>query len=294
MIINRGIPMRLLPLLGILGLLLFSGCVQTIAVSTVGSIVDDGFGTFTEESDLAFAEQALPGNLKLLEVMLRSDPENRRLLRLVSEGYNSYALAYLEETDPVRARDFYLRGRDFALRILREDEEFSRALDGPLDAFQAALDRRGAEDVPAIFWAAFGWGSYIYLSLTDPNALVELPKAEAMMQFVSRVDSSYYFGGADLFLGTLYGSRPKILGGNLEKARGHFERALRTNRGEFLMTYVYYARSVAVQSLDESLFDELLGKVDAASPDVLPKARLANMVAKKKAQLLHSRKQDLF
>jgi hypothetical protein len=115
-----------------------------------------------------------------------------------------------------------------------------------------------------------------------------------MMEFVARTDSSYYYGGADLFLGTLFGSRPKILGGNLAKARFHFERALRTNRGEFLMTYVYFARSVAVQSLDETLFDELLAKVEAASPDLLPKARLANMVAKKKAQLLLARKPDLF
>lgn len=286
--------MRLVTVLALLGLTLFSGCIQTIAVSTVGGIVDNGFGAFTEESDLVFAEQALPGNLKLVEVMLRNDPDNDRLLRLASEGYNSYALAFLEDTEPARARDFYLRGRDFALRMLRKDAEFSRALDGPLEGFQAALDRRSPEDVPAIFWGAFGWGSYIYLSLTDPDAIVDLPKAEAMMEFVARTDSSYYHGGADLFLGTLYGSRPKILGGNLDKARRHFERALRTNHGAFLMTYVYYARSVAVQSLDEALFDELLAKVDAASPDTLPGARLANMVAKKKAKLLLSRKQDLF
>jgi hypothetical protein len=270
------------------------GCVRTIAVSTVGGIVDDGFGAFTEESDLAFAEQALPANVKLLEVMLRSDTSNARLLRLLSEGYSSYALAYLEDTDRMRAQEFYRRGKEYAMRILREDRDFARALDGTVDDLKGVLETRGRSDVPAAFWAAFGWGSAIYLNLTNPDAIADLPRTEALMEFVARQDSGYYYGGADVFLGTLYGSKPKMLGGDPVKARGHFERALRINRGEFLMTYVYYARSVAVQTQDEALFDELLAKVIQASPDVLPRARLANQVAKRKAESLLNRKQEIF
>jgi hypothetical protein len=274
--------------------LLFGGCIQSIAVSTVGGIVDEGFEAFTEEGDLAFAEQALPGNLKLLEVMLKNDPENARLLRLASEGYSSFALAFLEDTDPARARGFYQRGRDFGIRLLRQDEELSRALDGTPDDLKAVLKKRGPRDVPAVFWTAFGWGSSINLNLTSPDAIADLPKTEAMMQFVADTDSSYYFAGAHVFLGTLYGSRPKLLGGDLTIARKHFETALRIARGAFLMTYVYYARSVAVMAQDEAMFDEMLGKVLAASLEILPKYRLANAVAQKKAHMLLSRKSELF
>jgi len=277
-----------------LSMLVFTGCIRTIAVSTVGGIVDDGFEAFTEEPDLAFAEQALPANMKLLDVMLKSDPTNERMLRLASEAYSSYALAFLEDSNQVRAREFYRRGREYGLRILREDGEFARALEGTLDDLKSVLAARGIKEVPAVFWAAFGWGSEISLSLTNPDAIGDLPRAEAMMEFVTRHDSTYYFAGADVFLGTLYGSRPRILGGNLDKSRAHFEKALRINRGDFLMTYVYYARSVAVQSQDEALFDELLGKVLKAPADVLPAARLANQVARKKAQLLLAKKPDLF
>jgi TRAP transporter T-component len=272
----------------------FSGCVKDIAVSTVGGIVDDGFEAFTEEQDLVFAEQALPGNIKLLEVMLKNDSTNVRLLRLASEGYSSYALAFLEDTEPARARAFYLRGRDYGMRILRQDAEWARALDGSLDDLHSLLARRSADDVPAVFWTAFGWGSSIYLNLTSPDAIADLPKTEAMMEFVVRHDSAYYYAGAHLFLGTLAGSRPKMLGGDTVKARMHFESALRINQGRFLMTYVYYARSVAVQRMDERLFDSLLVKVDEASLEILPKARLANAVAKKKAQILRSKKSDIF
>jgi hypothetical protein len=64
--------------------------------------------------------------------------------------------------------------------------------------------------------------------------------------------------------------------------------------GKFLMTYVYYARSYAVQIQDEALFEELLTTVEKASLDILPEFRLANAIAKKKAQLLLSKKSDLF
>jgi hypothetical protein len=285
---------KLLWLLCCAALFSTSGCVQSIAVSTIGGLVDQGFVAFTEEDDLAFAETALPGNIKLLDVLLKSEPDNVRLLRLASEGYNSYALGFLEDTDVDRARNFYLRGKEYGLRILRQNATLAKALDGNIDDLKLALTTLGKDDVPAVFWTAFGWGSYIYLSLTSPDAIADLPRAEALMTFVAEHDSAFYYGGAHLFLGTLYGSRPKILGGNLDLAKQHFDAALRLNSGKFLMTYVYQARSVAVQSMDEALFDQLLQKVESAPLDILPEARLANAIAKKKAQLLLSRKSELF
>ncbi len=171
--------------------LLLTGCVRTIAVSTVGGIVDEGFSAFTDETDLAFAEQALPANVKLLEVMLKSDPTNERLLRLASEGYSSYALAFLEDTDRQRAREFYERGKGYAFRILRQDGDFARGLDGTLEDLNAVLARKGQSIAPAVFWAAFGWGSAIYLNLTNPDAIADLPRAQAMMEFVASRDSGY-------------------------------------------------------------------------------------------------------
>ncbi|HUI09297.1 MAG TPA: TRAP transporter TatT component family protein [Bacteroidota bacterium] len=286
--------MRLPILLAFLSIFAFAGCIRTIAVSTVGGIADDGFEAFTSESDLAFAEQALPGNLKLLEVMLKSDPDNERLLRLLSQGYSSYALGFLEGTDDVRARDFYLRGRDFGYRILRRDARLARALDGTVDELKAELATRGKDDVPGVFWSAFGLGSYIQLSLTEPSALADLPKAEAMMEFVERADSTYYYGGADLFLGTLAGMRPKMLGGNPERAKAYFDKAVRISGGKFLITYDYEATAYAVPTQNEELFSELLGKVRDASLEILPEFRLANAIAKKKAEMLLAKKSDLF
>jgi len=278
----------------IFAMFVFSGCIQQIAVSTVGSIVDDGFDALTEEQDLEFAAQALPSNLKLLEVMLKNKPDDERLLRLLAEGYNSYALGFVEDTDPDRAKIFYQRATDYAMRLVRQDAKMAKAFDGTVDNLKAELSKRGEDDVPGIFWAAFGMGSYLNLALNNSDAIVLLPKAETMMKFVARVDSSFYHGGADVFLGTLAGSRPRMFGGDTAQSRRHFERALRVNQGKFLMTYVYYAQSYAVQTLNEALFDDLLTKVGQASLDIFPKFRLANAIAKKKAKMLLARKADRF
>jgi hypothetical protein len=286
--------MRTLTLL--LSALLFvsSGCIQSIAVSTVGGIVDEGFSAFTEEDDLVFVESALPANLKLIEVMLKNEPDNERLLLLASEGYSSYALGFLEDSDAARARVFYARGKEFGLRVLRQDPDVSRALTGTVGDLKAALSKLDKDDVPAVFWTAFGWGSYVYLSLTEPDAIADLPRAEALMTFVVEHDPAFYYGGAHLFLGTLYGSRPKMLGGNTDLAKKHFEQAHLINGGKFLMGHVYQARSVAVQTQDEAMFDDLIAKVDTTSLEILPEFRLANAIAKKKARLLLGRKSELF
>lgn len=273
--------------------LLSSGCIQTIAVRSVGGIVNDGFDALTEESDLQFAEQALPANLKLLEVMLKNDPENERLLKLLAEGYSSFALGFVEDVDDVRARVFYLRARDFGMRILRQDAKLAAALDGSADDLKSVLTKKTKDDVPAVFWTAFAMGSYLNIT-PNSDAIASIPTMEAMMNFVAEKDSSFYYGGAHLFLGTLYGSRSKFLGGDTAISRKHFEKALRLNEGKFLMTQVYYAKSYARQTLNDTLFVKLLTQVDEASIDILPKFRLGNAIAKKKAKLLLARKEEWF
>jgi hypothetical protein len=275
-------------------LILFQGCVTTLAIRTMGGIMDYGFEVFNEEGDLQLAQEALGSNLKLLEALVKGDPENTKLLLLTSQGYSAYALAFAEDDSVERARDFYLRGRDYGMRILDQNAKFREAMGKDLNSFRTALRALSDDDVPAVFWTAFGWGGYINITRTDVGAVADLPKVTAMMEFVRQRDSTYYFGGPYLFLGSIEGSLSKALGGRPEKSKEYFERGLGINGGKFLMTYVYYAKTYAVQRQDQELFESLLKKVDEASLDVLPAARLANAVAKKKARLLLSRVNELF
>lgn len=137
-------------------------------------------------------------------------------------------------------------------------------------------------------------GNSILLNLTDPAALADLPKIETMMEFVATHDSAYFYGSAYSFLGAYHGSRPALLGGNAAVSHQYFQRALAINGGKFLMTYIYYARTYAVQVQDRQLFDACLTAVDTASLDRLPEARLSNAIAKKKAKILRAKSDNLF
>jgi hypothetical protein len=284
--------MKKLPLL--VAALLFQGCIQTMAIRTMGGIMDYGLEAFNEEGDLKLAESALGSNLKLVEALIKGDPENKKLLLMAAQGFNAYALAFAEDDSVERARVFYRRGRDYGMRVLMQNAAFKEAWDKDLGSFQAALKTFSKEDVPALFWTAFGWGSYINVTRSEIGALADLSKVVAMMEYVRQLDSSFYYGGPYLLLGSMEGSMPKAMGGRPERSKEYFDRALDLTGGKFLLTYVYYAKTYAVQIQDSTLFEALLKNVDDASIDILPEARLTNAIAKRKAKLLREHMNDLF
>jgi len=49
-----------------------------------------------------------------------------------------------------------------------------------------------------------------------------------------------------------------------------------------------------VQTLNQELFEQCLTRVDSTSLEVLPKARLSNAIAKKKARLLRAKIEQYF
>lgn len=256
--------------------------------------MDSGFEVLNEEQDLNIAEMSIASDLKLLEAILKNDPDNEHYLFLATMGYASYALGFVEDESPERARLFYLRARDYGLKILHKNNKFKATQNVSEKEYYDALESFSKDEYPAIFWTAASWGSYISLNLTDPDAVADLWKIELMMKFITDKEPAYFFGGAHFFLGTLAGSRPQMLGGNSEISKNHFEECLKINEGKFLMTYVYYARSYAVQTQNKELFKQFLSTVDTASIDILPQARLSNAIAKKKAKLLMEKVDELF
>ena len=134
----------------------------------------------------------------------------------------------------------------------------------------------------------------MYLQLEDPDAIADLPTVGAMMEWVRDREPTYFYGGPYLYFGTYFGSLPPTLGGRPELAKENFERAIAVSQGKFLMTYVLYAKTYAVETQNEGLFQDLLNRVVSSSVDVLPEQRLANAVAKKRARELLAGKDQYF
>ena len=155
-----------------------------------------------------------------------------------------------------------------------------------MNLFKTALGNINSQTLPPLFWSAYCWGSLINLNRNSPEALISLPKVEKMMKRVLELNEGYYFGGAHLYFGILYGSMPPMLGGKPEKSEFHFNKALKITQRKFLMGQVFYAKSYAIQTQNKTLFENLLKEVSDTPSDILSSQRLANELAKKRAQKL--------
>jgi len=276
-------------------LLGISSCsLNQIVIRQMEPILQQSSNALYEESDLQLAEQALPANLKLVEGLLKSDPENEELLLLLAQGYAGYALGFVEDVDPERAKVFYLRARDYALRVLRKDNTFKEAENADLEVLIKVVNSYGVEKVPPLFWAGFAGAGYLNLDLGNPMALMELPKIQLFMDRVEALEPSFYYGAVYLYQGSVLGMKPIIMGGNPQKAKEYFEKNLELNQNKFLLAYIYMAKYYAAKVLDEELFDQYIKVVQNAPVDIIPEMTLITQIAKRKAELLSKSKEDIF
>ena len=274
--------------------LFFSCSVQKLAVRSMSGILNNAMVALYEETDLTLAENALASDLKLLEGLIKTDPQNEKLLLMASQGFGAYALGFVEDENPERAKKLYLRGKSYGLKILNKNLNFQKAITGPTEDFKKSLSLFNRKDVPALFWTANNWASWINLNFNNPEALIDLPRVQLIMERVLELDESYFFGGAHLFFATIYAVRPPILGGDIKKAKHHFDSCFNFSQEKFLLPYVYYAQHYLTRQFDEELFVKTLKKVINTPDDILPGQQLPNAIAKKKAGVLLKNKEMFF
>ncbi len=276
-------------------LILLGGCsISTLSVRMASPLVESQYAAINEESDLLLAEHAIPASLKMLEGLLREDPDNAIVLSQLAEGYCGYAFSFAEDTDPERASRLYLRGRDFAERLLILSGAPENLTRQNPEEFKQSVQALNADHRNGLFWMSQCWASWLMLNLDDLQAFVAMPKVETAMQRMLELDASYHYAGPHLFFGVFYGGRPKMLGGNPDKARQHFDLCLKLVERKYLIAQLLYAKIYAVQVQDRELFKKLLNEVLEAPADILPEQRLANAVAKMKAQTLLETADELF
>jgi hypothetical protein len=273
--------------------LMISGCsTEKMAVRMALPLAEGQYIALQEEADPELAENALPANLKMMEGFLKEDENNSDLLRRLSEGFCSYSFSFIEDTDPERAAALYQRGKNYALSALSAETGIENMGKLNLEQFNSALEKMDKDNVPSLFWLGQCWGGWLMLSLDNPLAFVAISKVESLMKQVLALDASYHYAGPHVFLGAFYGGRSKMLGGDPEKSRYHFEKSLALTGNRFLLSRVLYAKTYAVQVQDKKLFAEQLNTV--IKGNILPEQRLANEVAKVKAKRLMEMANELF
>ncbi|UCD64673.1 MAG: hypothetical protein JSW34_04345 [Candidatus Zixiibacteriota bacterium] len=261
-----------------------------------------GMSAYDRETDLELAESAAAGQLKLLEGLLETDPDNSELLVLTAQGFARYTYGFVEPRveDAAAAGDtleqrrlseravsLYGRAQSYAVRALaKTNEPLAKAVGRNAEELEQALQKAAEEDVPALFWLAFSGGNSVRLSGGNPHGLADLARVSLIMRRVLKLDETYYFGGAHLFFGVYYSSLPALFGGDPAKARQHFARAIEISEGRYLMARYLMARHYCALVLDEVSLRSELEDIISTPEDRYPQQNLANQIAKQRARRL--------
>ncbi len=270
-----------------------SGCMQ-VALRASPSLFPNLAATLFEECDPELAKASIPPNLKLLEGLLKNDPENRKILTTLSMGFSGYALLFVEPEDSERASALYLRALDYGIRALGDKGIPLRHREAGPERLRAALQTMEQPDLEPLFWTTLSWNAWINLNLDKPSALAQLSGSEACLKRILDLNERFFYSAPHILMGASLAARPPLLGGSPERARLHFEQAMRDSHSDFFLAQVYFARYYAVRVQDKELFERTLAEVIQGNPGRLKEVCLINRVMQRRAQELAKQADDLF
>lgn len=285
---------------------LFIACSpRTYVVSRMADAVASGGDTFARDDDPELVRDAAPFALKAMESLLAERPEHKGMLAALCKGFAQYGAAFVrqdaeEALDPAvrregmeRTRRLLLRARDYGVRGLSVGRDgFPGELQGN-PVFAAA--RVEAEDVPLLYWTAAAWSLAIATSPDAPTLLADLPRCEALMRRALALDERYDEGAVHEFFVAFEGGRPEAMGGSVERARRHFDRAVALSGGRKVSPLVTFAGTVSVRTQNRKEFLDLLDRALAVDAQAsAPEHRMSNLVSQRRARWLKGRADELF
>ena len=212
---------------------------------------------------------------------------------LAARAYYFYAdthLRFASEEDAML--ESYQKGISMAEKgMVASSDAFKervKAGDRPEDAVDA-LDIKGQ---PAMYWYASNLGRWAKQSGFS-TLIREKDRIKKIMERVMALDENYFFAGPHRYFGAMYGLAPGFAGGDMDKSREHFEKAIAL-APNYLGSRVLYLEVWAQKEEDEDVWREQMDIIDATAEGALDGMTPENHFEKKKAADLKSKEEDIF
>jgi predicted anti-sigma-YlaC factor YlaD len=279
--------------------------IKKMAINALGDALAEGSSTFASDPDPELVREAIPFGLKTTESLLEQSPRHEGLLYAAASGFTQYAFAFVEQDADfveaqdlsratalrLRAKKLYLRARDYGMRGLEVDfpgfRERLAAEPGK------ALGPMRKEHVRLLYWTAASWAAAMSLAKDDSSLTADQHLVEAMMRRALALDEGFDLGSIHDFFISYEAGRSSV-GGSIEEARKHLERAVALARDRRAWPYVSFAEGASVAKQDRQEFEKLLNEALAVDVDKAPDQRVANLVAQRRARWLLARADELF
>lgn len=272
-------------------LALLAGCSAIIERQTA-HLADDLEVAIRQYDDPATVSNALPAYLLLLEARLQSHPDDAGLHLTTAKLTATYATLLADgtaSTERLTARALAHARSGACLR--------SRLLCGlhsiGFERFDERIANLEPDHLPAAYLLATAWVGWIDSHSDDYAALADLPRAQALLDWVVQVSPDHDDGAAWLYLAVLHSQRPPAAGGRPDLAREYFDRARSVSQGNNLLVDVMLGDHYARLLFDRELFVSSLERVLASDVDA-PDYRLVNAVARQRAAQLLEQTERIF
>lgn len=268
-----------------------AGCASLVS-SAASRMADNLSAAVLNQNDPQTVRDGAPAYLLLLDSFLEGSPDDPMLLSAAAELYASYGYVFAGEPD--RARRMSQKARDYSFKAMCESYEPACTWrDIPYDDYASSLDGLGARHAEVVYAYAFSSLVWIRLHSDDFNAIARLPHAEALLMRYLEIGDGSADANVYVYLGILATLLPPAYGGEPEKGRAAFERAIELSEGRDLGAKVEFARGYARLLYERELHDRLLQEVLAADPNE-PGYTLTNVLAQESAAELLASADDYF
>lgn len=267
------------------------GCASLLSSAATG-LADNLSIAILNQDDPETVRDGAPSYLLLLDSFVEGNPDDPDILAAGATLYATYGAVFAE--DPLRASRLTSRARRYALKAMCES--YTPACGWPdlnYDEFVATLDGIGPKKAEYLYTYGFASLAYLRAHSSDWNSLAELPQIEALFDHYLEISGDSANQSVYTYMGILLTLRPPALGGEPEKAREYFEKAIALTKGRDLGAKVEYARGYAKLMYERELHDRLLNEVLAADP-YQDGFTLSNVLAKEEAIVLLAEADDYF
>ncbi len=274
-----------------------------LALNSVSGVFAEAETVFRSDDDLELVGDALAFNLKTLETLLVSSPENEMLLLSAAKAFLLYAYVVVEpglfeldftqfeERQAIRRRagNLYRRGLDFGLRGLEVDRPgfAGRVRRNPATAVQELEE----DDAAMALWTGTAMAARVALEMDNPEATADLSTAGAILGRVKELDDLVDRGAVYDYLSLYEALRP---GGSVELAREYYERAMELGPERLPVLWTNWAESGAIAAGDRSEFETVLQQTLDFDLETEPDDKLLNRIAQLRAAWLLENIDDYF
>ncbi len=265
--------------------LLLSSCSKMIT----NAVVTPAVNNIQQQTDIQLVCDGAPSYLLMVDSLIAAHPGDQDFLRVGSQSFTGYVNA-LEQcgANQERIRVNSEKAKRYSMRLLDE----TTGLVKDRKNFDSRLAKLTKSDIPSLFWGGFGLLTWIQQQKGSPAAMAKLVTVEKVMRKIIELDETFHAGAAHLFFGGYLATKPPLLGGDPEKAKQHFEKALMIAERKFLLTQLTYAQTYARGQFNQELHDSLLKEILNFDLESAPEFSLSNRIAQEKARALL--KEDYF